>query len=153
MAVLFFPCVQKVCAIFLQSIGHAKAAAPLSILRDVLLIVFSIAAPMAWGVTGIFWAALIADVLAAAVTAVVMLRLWNRLKAEDGRPAEGKSVLRQSRPGVIITIAREHGAAGKRIGQLVAQKLGVPCYLQGDDRFGRAGERAGTGVYLWYQLR
>ena len=130
LSLILFTCVQKVCAIFLQSIGHAKAAAPLSILRDVLLIVFSIAAPMVWGVAGIFWAAPIADVLAIAVTAVVMLRLWNRLKAEDGQPAEGKSVLQQSRPGIIITIAREHGTVGKRIGQLVAQKLGVPCYYK-----------------------
>lgn len=40
------------------------------------------------------------------------------------------AILRQSRPGVIITIAREHGTAGKRIGQLVAQKLGIPCYYK-----------------------
>ena len=31
---------------------------------------------------------------------------------------------------MIITIAREHGTAGKRIGQMVAQKLGVPCYYK-----------------------
>ena len=120
---------QKVCAIFLQSIGHAKAAVPLSILRDVLLIVFSILMPRFWGVTGIFWGAPMADVLAIAVTAVVMVRLWRRLKAEDGK-AEAGAVLRASRPGVIITIAREHGTAGKRIGQLVAEKLDVPCYYK-----------------------
>ena len=125
LSLILLTCVQKVCAIFLQSIGHAKAAAPLSILRDVLLIVFSIAAPMAWGVTGIFWAAPIADVLAAAATAAVMVRLWDRLKAEDGQPAESPSVLQRSRPGVIVTIAREHGTAGKRAGQMVAQKLSI----------------------------
>ena len=70
-----------------------------------------------------------ADVLAIAVTAVVMVRLWKQLKAEDGK-AEAETVLRSSRPGVIITIAREHGTAGKRIGQLVAEKLGVPCYYK-----------------------
>lgn len=42
LSLILLTCVQKVCAIFLQSIGHAKVAAPLSILRDVLLIVFSI---------------------------------------------------------------------------------------------------------------
>lgn len=88
LSLILFTCVQKACAIFLQSIGHAKAAAPLSVLRDILLIVFSIAAPMVWGVTGIFWAAPIADVLAIAVTAVVMLRLWNQLKGSDGQSAE-----------------------------------------------------------------
>lgn len=130
LSLILFTCVQKVCAIFLQSIGHAKAAAPLSILRDVLLIVFSIAAPMIWGVTGIFWAAPIADVLAIAVTAVVMLRLWNQLKAEDVQPGAERPILQSSRPGVIVTIAREHGTAGKRISQLVAEKLGIPCYYK-----------------------
>ena len=79
---------------------------------------------MVWGVTGIFWAAPIADVLAIAVTAVVMLRLWNQLKAEDVQPGAERPILQSSRPGVIFTIAREHGTAGKRIGQLVAEKLG-----------------------------
>ena len=129
LSLILFTCVQKVCAIFLQSIGHAKAAAPLSILRDVLLILFSIFMPRFFGVTGIFWGAPMADVLAIAVTAVVMVRLWKQLKAEDGK-AEAETVMRSSRPGVIITIAWEHGTAGKRIGQLVAEKLGVPCYYK-----------------------
>ena len=76
LSLILFTCVQKVCAIFLQSIGKAKAAAPLSILRDVLLIVFSCLIPIALGVTGIFWAAPIADVLAILVTAAVMVRVW-----------------------------------------------------------------------------
>ncbi len=57
LSLILFTCVQKVCAIFLQSIGKAKAAAPLSVLRDLLLIGFSLVIPMAHGVTGIFWAA------------------------------------------------------------------------------------------------
>ena len=57
LALILFTCVQKVCAIFLQSIGKAKAAAPLSILRDALLIVLSLLIPVALGVTGIFLAA------------------------------------------------------------------------------------------------
>ncbi len=133
LSLILFTCVQKVCAIFLQSIGHAKAAAPLSILRDVLLIVFSIVAPVFWGVTGIFWAAPIADVLAIAATATVMVRLWNQLKEGEGQTAtaeQSQSVLQKSHPGVIVTIAREHGSAGKRIGQLVAQKLDIPCYYK-----------------------
>lgn len=79
LSLILFTCVQKVCAIFLQSIGKAKAAAPLSILRDVLLIVFSCLIPIALGVTGIFWAAPIADVLAILVTIAVMVRVWKEL--------------------------------------------------------------------------
>ena len=129
LSLILFTCVQKVCAIFLQSIGHAKAAVPLSFLRDVLLIVFSIIMPIYVGVTGIFWGAPIADVLAIAITAAVMVRLWKHLKAADGDAPE-QTVLQPSHPGVIVTIAREHGSAGKRIGQLVAEKLGVPCYYK-----------------------
>lgn len=133
LSLILFTCVQKVCAIFLQSIGHAKKAAPLSVLRDVLLIVFSLIAPMLWGVTGIFWAAPIADVLAILITAVVMLRLWKELSAAENTEkaeAAAETALKPSCPGMIITIAREHGSAGKYIGQLVAQKLGIPCYYK-----------------------
>ena len=92
LSLILFTCVQKVCAIFLQSIGCAKAAVPLSFLRDVLLIVFSVVIPIFGGVTGIFWGAPVADVLAIAITAVVMLHLWKRLKVEDGGSAEFQRV-------------------------------------------------------------
>ncbi len=42
----------------------------------------------------------------------------------------GESVIRPSRPGVIITIAREHGSSGKQIGKLVAEQLGIPFYYK-----------------------
>ena len=102
----------------------------MSFLRDVLLIVFSIVVPIYTGVTGIFWGAPIADVLAVAITAAVMVRLWKQLSVEDGATAAEQTVLQPSRPGVIITIARKHGSAGKQVGQLVAEKLGVPCYYK-----------------------
>lgn len=132
LSLIVFTCVQKVCAIFLQSIGHAKKAAPLSVLRDVLLIIFSLIAPMLWGVTGIFWAAPIADMIAIAITAIVMVDLWKQLGNETAKSDSEtvKPVLQQSHAGVVITIAREHGTAGKHIGQLVAEKLNIPCYYK-----------------------
>lgn len=131
LSLILFTCVQKVCAIFLQSIGKAKAAAPLSILRDVLLIVFSLLIPMMLGVTGIFWAAPIADILAIAVTGVVLMRVWRELKTVPAMRQEmSPAAIQPTQHGVIITIAREHGTAGKRIGQLVAQRLNIPCYYK-----------------------
>ncbi len=41
---------------------------------------------------------------------------------------EETAVIQASKTGTIITIAREHGSQGKRIGKLVAEKLGVPFY-------------------------
>ena len=132
LSLIIFTCVQKVCAIFLQSIGHAKTAVPLSVLRDVLLIVFSLIVPIFGGVTGIFWAAPFADIIAIAITGIVMVRLWSSLEQEKqkNRPETDLQTIQASSPGVIITIAREHGTAGKYIGQLVAEKLDIPCYYK-----------------------
>lgn len=129
LALILVTCVQKVCAIFLQSIGKAKAAAPLSILRDVLLIIFSLLIPVFSGVTGIFWSAPVADILAILITAAVMARVWKELSCES-KVQEPVAAILPSRRGAIITIAREHGSAGKRIGQLVAQRLNIPCYYK-----------------------
>lgn len=129
LALILVTCVQKVCAIFLQSIGKAKVAAPLSILWDALLIVFSLLIPVFLGVTGIFWAAPIADILAILITAAVMVRVWKEL-SRGNNTQEPTAAIQPSRQGAIITIAREHGSAGKRIGQLVAQRLNIPCYYK-----------------------
>lgn len=40
------------------------------------------------------------------------------------------AVIHPSRKGVIVTIACEHGSCGKRIGQLVAEQMGVACYYK-----------------------
>ena len=130
LSLILVTCVQKVCAIFLQSIGRAKAAAPLSVLRDALLIVFSLLIPVFMGVTGIFWAAPAADVFAIFVTAAVMVRVWKELGREKETQEPAAAAIRPSRKGAVITIAREHGSAGKRIGQMVAEKLDIPCYYK-----------------------
>lgn len=80
LSLILFTCLQKVCAIFLQSLDKAHLAAPLSMLRDVLLIAASLIIPLKFGVTGIFWAAPVADILAFIPTVFVMIRVWRSLK-------------------------------------------------------------------------
>ena len=135
LSAILLTCVQKVCAIFLQSIGNAKAAAPLSLLRDLFLIVLSLIAPRLLGVTGIFWAAPAADVLAMTITIPVMLRVYRQLQtppasANKANEALQAPVLMPSHEGVIVTIARQHGSSGKRVGQLLAERMGVKCYYK-----------------------
>ena len=130
LSLVIFTCLQKACAMFLQSIGHAKAAVPLSVLRDILLIVLAIAMPTRMGIMGILWSAPVADLIAMVITAAVVARVWKHLSQPDAAAEGSGTVLKQSRPGVIITIAREHGTTGKRIGQLVAEKLSLPCYYK-----------------------
>lgn len=131
LSLIIFTCLQKACAMFLQSIGHAKAAVPLSVLRDALLIALAIVMPLKMGIMGILWSAPVADLIAMAITAVVIARVWKRLSQDDSALVKAaQPIVQKSHPGVIVTIAREHGSAGKRIGQLVAQKMGVPCYYK-----------------------
>lgn len=132
LSLILFTCLQKVCAIFLQSLGKAHLAAPLSMLRDVLLIIASLIIPLKFGVTGIFWAAPAADIIAFIPTAVIMLKVYKGLKKSDAQPDSARSaqVISPSKPGVIITIAREHGSSGKQIGKIVAERLGIPFYYK-----------------------
>lgn len=132
LSLILFTCLQKVSAIFLQSIGKAHLAAPLSLLRDVLLIISSLIIPIKFGVTGIFWAAPVADVIAFVITLFVMIHVWKSLNIKDGvlDDVEEKQTIKKSAPGVIITVAREHGSSGKQIGKLVAEKLGIPFYYK-----------------------
>ncbi len=132
LSLILFTCLQKVCAIFLQSIGKAHLAAPLSMLRDVFLIAASLIVPLKFGVTGIFWAAPIADILAFIPTVFIMAKVWKSLKNEDAETAssETEQIIKASKSGIIITIAREHGSSGKQIGKLVAEKLGIPFYYK-----------------------
>ncbi len=76
---IVFTCLQKVCAIFTQSIGKAKIAAPLSFLRDILVIVCAFLVPLGLGVMGVAWAAPIADAAAFAATVPVMIWVWKEL--------------------------------------------------------------------------
>ena len=88
LSLVIFTCLQKACAMFLQSIGHAKAAVPLSVLRDVLLIVLAILMPMQMGIMGILWSAPVADMIAMVITAVVIARVWKTMGADvqpDGK--------------------------------------------------------------------
>ncbi|GHV26974.1 MATE family efflux transporter [Clostridia bacterium] len=100
LALITLTCLQKACAIFLQSIGKAKVAIPLSMLRDViLLIAFSLILPAYFGVTGIFWAAPAADIIAMATTALVIVRVWKGLTAKRRRGAAQSS-------GIAATYSR-----------------------------------------------
>ena len=50
---------------------------------------------------------------------------------QEQKPVEiAQPALRPSHPGVIITIAREHGSSGKQIGRRVAETLGIPFYYK-----------------------
>ena len=106
----------------LQSLGYALKPLLISFLR-LILFVFPIAYLFTLQdnvLSTVWWTFPIAEVLTS-VVAFFLLR-----SAEHAR----LDTLEDKKAGknLVITISREHGTNGKKIGKLVAQKLGILCY-------------------------
>ena len=120
--------------VFFQAVGSSLKSSALTVVRTVVLFV-----PLGYLFSrfGLNWFWLtfpVTEVLTSAVGAVFYRQFLKNdyvsgakmVTADDGDTV----ALKPSKPGVIITIAREHGSSGKQIGKLVAQKLGIPFYYK-----------------------
>lgn len=126
-----FTCIIKMTSIFFQAVGKPIRAVVASMIRDIICFIpLIIIYPAVFGgVEAILFAAPSADFIAMIVATALTVPFLRSLKVNT---AEEKSevVLKPSKKGVIITIAREHGSSGKQIGKLVAEKLGIPFYYK-----------------------
>ena len=139
-------CLVKMSAVFFQSIGCPVRAVAASLVRDILCFTpIAIILPAilegrdaGFGINGILYAAPAADIIAVIAVLALTLPFFRSLKQKEQQTAdlgdcaekEPDSVIWPSEPGVIITIAREHGTAGKQIGKLIADQLGIPFYYK-----------------------
>lgn len=130
LALVTFTCAIKMTSIFFQAVGRPVRAVIASMIRDIVCFIpLIIVLPLFFGIDGILYAAPAADVIAMAVAAVLTVTYFaklNKSAADNGENA----VIKPSRQGVIITVAREHGSSGKLIGKLVAERLGIPFYYK-----------------------
>ena len=120
--------------VFFQAVGSSMKSSALTVIRTVVLFV-----PLGYAFSRIglnwFW---LTFPVTDTVTSVVGVVFYRQFLNSDyvKAPALGVAqiaaapVLKPSAPGVIITIAREHGSSGKQIGKLVAEKLGIPFYYK-----------------------
>lgn len=77
-------CLQKSISIFLQSLGKPVPSMALSLLRDfVLMVPLVLALPTALGVTGVLYAAPIADVISLVVAVVVVGKVLRSMKTPE----------------------------------------------------------------------
>lgn len=119
--------------VFFQAVGKSLKSSLLTVIRTVVLFV-----PLGWVFSrfGLDWFWLTFPVTELVTTVVGVSFYCQFLNSEYVRtPAamtldSGEVVLKPSHPGVIITIAREHGSSGKQIGKLVAEGLGIPFYYK-----------------------
>lgn len=128
----------KLSSIFFQAIGKPVQAVVASLARDIVCFTpLAIFLPRMMegnaagsGIDGILYAAPIADVISLAVILVLTVHFFRGMEQNAPQEEAEELVIKPSRPGVIITIAREHGSMGKQIGKLVAQQLNIPYYYK-----------------------
>ena len=122
-------CLIKLCSIFFQAVGDPLKATIVSLTRDIVCFIpLVIILPQFMGIKGVLIAAPIADIMGIIVTIILVAMFFHNLSKET--KVTDEIAYQNSKAGVIITIAREHGSQGKAIGKLVAQKLNIPYYYK-----------------------
>lgn len=117
--------------VFFQAVGYGIKSSVLTVVRTIVLFV-----PLGFLFSriGLNWFWLTYPVTELLTTVVGFLYFHQFLKQpylrKSGKKDEARVVIKPSCPGPIITIAREHGSAGKQIGKLVAEKLKIPFYYK-----------------------
>ena len=125
-----FTCTIKMTSIFFQAVGKPIQAVVASMIRDIVCFIpLILILPAFFGIEGILYAAPIADFIAMMIAASLTVAYMRTLKGEAA-PEEKDAVIKSSKKGVIITIAREHGSLGKQIGKIVAERLEIPFYYK-----------------------
>lgn len=126
-----FTCIIKMTSIFFQAVGKPVRAVVASMIRDIVCFIpLIIVYPAIFGgVEAILYAAPSADFLAMIVATALTVPFLKSLRTTPNIE-KNTAVLKPSKKGIIVTIAREHGSSGKQIGKLVAEKLGIPFYYK-----------------------
>ena len=131
LSLVTFTCIIKMTSIFFQAVGKPIRAIVSSMIRDIVCFIplIIIYPATLGGVEAILYAAPSADFLAMIVAVVLTVPFFKSLK-NSPEEEKNEAVLKPSKKGVIVTIAREHGSLGKQIGKLVAERLKIPFYYK-----------------------
>ena len=121
----------KAISIFFQAVGEPKKATVASLTRDILCFIpLCLILPNFFGIDGVLYAAPLADIVGIVIASSLAIKFYRNLGKSDSILTTEIGTIQKSHPGVIITIAREHGSAGKEIGKLVANQLKIPYYYK-----------------------
>lgn len=131
LSLVTFTCIIKVISIFFQAVGEPLKAAIVSVFRDIVIFcpLVLILPHLMNDINGVLWAAPIADIVGIILSATLVVVYFRHL-GKNVKTTAASLTLQPSRPGVIITISREHGSQGKKIGELVAKQLDIPYYYK-----------------------
>jgi putative MATE family efflux protein len=119
--------------VLFQAVGSSLKSSALTILRTVVLFV-----PLGYlfSLIGLDWFWMtypvtdgLTSIVGFALSASFFKKAYTQVSLESAREKHPVAI-QPSRPGPIITIAREHGSGGKQIGKMIAEKLNIPFYYK-----------------------
>ena len=116
--------------VFFQAVGSSLKSSLLTVIRTVVLFV-----PLGYLFSrfGLDWFWLtypVTEVITTAVGVIFYVKFLKDPYVISEKKKHEDVVIKPSRKGVIITIARQHGSSGKQIGKLAAERLGIPFYYK-----------------------
>lgn len=123
-------------SISIQSLGNVKKSTLITFIRQIILFIpisLILAFPSGFGIKGVLYAGAVADVLCFVITIFIFRSEYVKL---------GKSITTKEESSIdeinnkeykdafdkVITISREYGSGGRYVANLLAEKLGIPCY-------------------------
>ena len=132
----FVTCFIKISAIFFQSIGKPLQSMATSLSRDLIcFVLFTIVLSNLFesqnpgtGIYGVLVAGPLSDFVAGIVILILTIQFFKKLKTMKQIDSSSSARIEESKPGVIVTIARMHGTKGKEVGEALAKRMGVPYY-------------------------
>lgn len=84
LCMIIFACINKATFIFLQAMGKAVASTALSMIREIIFGVgFALILPLFFGLDGILYSMPAADILTAAVSALIITKTYKQLSAKS----------------------------------------------------------------------
>ncbi len=116
--------------VFFQAVGYSLKSSLLTIIRTMILFV-----PLGYLFSrfglNYFWLTFPCTETITSIVGYIFYRQFlNSDYVKNDKKQEEEVKIKTSRPGVVITIARQHGSNGKHIGKLVAERLHVPFYYK-----------------------
>ena len=124
--------IQIPAGIFFQAIGKSSKSAILSLSRQIVLLVPAmLILGNYFGLMGVLYAGVVADGLAFLLAVILLIletKNFSTIPKQEIIAKKSKQKGKRTEPKMIITIAREYGSGGRYIGQMIAEKLNIPCY-------------------------
>ena len=124
--------IQIPAGIFFQAIGKSNKSAILSLSRQILFLIPAMfILSNLFGLMGILYAGAVADGVAfllATTFIVIEMKNLSQKEEKESTIEETKTIAKEKKEKIVITLSREYGSGGRYVGQLIAESLKINFY-------------------------